>query len=158
MRTHILSAIALMILAGPALAQGDAAKGEKEFGKCKACHAIVADDGTVIMKGTKTGPNLYGVMGRQAGTVEGFKYGPGLKEAGEMGLVWTTETLVKYVEDPSKFIKEFTNDDKAKSAMAFKLKKGVEDIAAYLESVGPAPDGASAPADAPAAAEETAAE
>ena len=40
-------------------------RGEKEFNKCKACHTIQAPDGTDVVKGGKTGPNLYGVVGRQ---------------------------------------------------------------------------------------------
>ncbi|WP_028028463.1 c-type cytochrome [Gemmobacter nectariphilus] len=132
--TRIATALAAFALATPALAEGDIAKGEKEFGKCKACHTVEAADGTVIVKGGKTGPNLYGVIGRAAGSTD-FKYGPGLKEAGEKGLVWDAETFEKYVEDPSKFIKEYTGDNAVKSNMTFKLKKGGEDIAAWLVSV-----------------------
>jgi len=132
--TRLATALAAFALATPALADGDIAKGEKEFGKCKACHSVEAADGTVIVKGGKTGPNLYGVIGRAAGSTD-FKYGSGLKEAGEKGLVWDAETFVKYVEDPSKFIKDYTGDKAAKSNMTFKLKKGGEDIAAWLVSV-----------------------
>lgn len=124
---------AAALLAAPAFA-GDAAVGEKEFNKCKSCHSIVAADGTVVVKGGKTGPNLYGVIGRAAGSTD-FKYGSGLKEAGEKGLVWDVETFEDYVEDPSKFIKDYTGDKAAKSNMTFKLKKGGEDIAAWLVSV-----------------------
>lgn len=84
--TRLATALAAFALATPALADGDIAKGEKEFGKCKACHSVEAADGTVIVKGGKTGPNLYGVIGRAAGSTD-FKYGSGLKEAGEKGLV-----------------------------------------------------------------------
>ena len=58
--------LSFVAFAAPALASGDAAKGESDFKKCKACHAIVADDGTEIVKGGKVGPNLYGVVGRAA--------------------------------------------------------------------------------------------
>lgn len=136
MKTSLIAALAALTLAAPALADGDAAKGEKEFGKCKACHAIVAADGTEIVKGGKTGPNLYGVIGRVAGSTD-FKNSASLVAAGEKGLVWDSATMVEYVEDPLKFLKKVTGDDKAKSMMSFKLKKGVDDIAAYLASVGP---------------------
>ena len=43
---------------------GDAAKGESEFKKCKARHAVISPYGTEIVKGGKTGPNLFGVIGR----------------------------------------------------------------------------------------------
>ena len=68
-------------LAAPALA-GDVALGEKDFKKCKACHSIVADDGTAIVKGGKVGPNLYGVIGRQIGSLPDFKYGASIVAAG----------------------------------------------------------------------------
>ena len=45
--------VAPMALAAPVFA-GDAAKGEADFKKCKACHMIVADDGTVIQKDMQT--------------------------------------------------------------------------------------------------------
>jgi cytochrome c len=132
---RILATAFVGLLAVPAFADGDAAKGEKEFKKCKACHLIEAPDGTTIMKGGKTGPNLYGIPGRTAGTVEDFKYGESLVAAGEAGLVWDAENFVKYVEDPASFLKEVLDDGSAKSKMTFKLKKGGEDVYAYLESV-----------------------
>lgn len=67
---------------------GDAAEGEKTFKRSKSCHAIIADNGTRIIKGGKTGPNLYGVFGRTVGTLEGFTYGKSMAAAGAAGLVW----------------------------------------------------------------------
>lgn len=132
---RIIATALVGLLAAPAFAGGDAAKGEKAFKKCKSCHAIVAPDGTAIVKGGKTGPNLYGVAGRAAASVEGYKYSDSLKAAGEAGLVWNAEEFAAWVKDPKKFLKEHTGDPKAKSKMTFKLKKGAEDIYAYLESV-----------------------
>lgn len=136
MKHAFLATAAALILATPALADGDAAKGEKEFGKCKSCHMVVAPDGTEVVKGGKTGPNLYGVIGRAAGSTD-FKYGASLKAAGEKGLVWDAASFAAYTVDPAKFLKDYLGDDKAKSNMTFKLKKGGEDIAAWLASVAP---------------------
>jgi cytochrome c len=136
MKLSLITATALFALSAPAFA-GDAANGEKEFKKCKSCHAIVADDGTAIVKGGKTGPNLYGVVGRAAGSAD-YKYGDSLKAAGEAGLIWDEANLVAYIADPKAFLIEHTGDDKAKTKMSFKLAKGGEDLAAYLASVGPA--------------------
>ncbi|MFN3642118.1 MAG: c-type cytochrome [Gemmobacter sp.] len=133
----LIAALAAASFGGTAFA-GDAASGEKEFGKCKTCHGIVADDGTEIQKANKTGPNLYGVIGRQAGTVEGFKYGASLVLAGEKGLVWDETNIVEYLADPQKFLRAYLDDNKAKSNMSFKLAKKGDDVAAYLASVGPA--------------------
>jgi cytochrome c len=132
---RILATAFIGLLAVPAFADGDAAKGEKEFKKCKACHTIEAPDGTAIMKGGKTGPNLYGIVGRTAGTVEGFSYGDSIVAAGAAGLVWDAENFEKYVEDPAAFLKEILDDGSAKSKMTFKLKKGGNDVFAYLASV-----------------------
>ncbi|MCA0272816.1 MAG: cytochrome C [Proteobacteria bacterium] len=131
----IVAAAAVMSLAAPAFAAGDATKGEADFKKCKACHAITADDGTEIQKGGKTGPNLYGVVGRAAGGVADFKYSEVMTEAGAKGLIWSEETLVSYLPDPSKFLEEFSGDAAGKSKMTFKLTKGAEDMAAYLASL-----------------------
>jgi cytochrome c len=113
---------------------GDAEKGEKVFKKCKACHTIANGD-DVIVKGGKTGPNLYGVIGRQAGTEEGYKYGDSIVAAGEAGLVWDEEQLAEYVKNPKDFLKAYLKDDSARSKMTLKLKRGGEDVAAYLASV-----------------------
>lgn len=124
----------LALVAAPAFA-GDAAKGENDFKKCKACHSITAPDGTDVVKGGKVGPNLYGVVGRPLASVEGFAYGEGIKEAAAKGLVWDQAMIAAYVVDPTKWLEEQTGDDAAKSKMTFKLASGGEDVAAYLASV-----------------------
>jgi|SRR6056297_174005 len=123
MKTLIAASATLVALAMPALAQ-DAAKGEKEFNKCKACHMIASDSETIV-RGGKVGPNLYGVIGRTMGGVEDFKYSDGLQAKAEAGEVWTEETLADYVTDPNDFLG-------SRSKMTFKLRKGSEDVAAYL--------------------------
>jgi cytochrome c len=136
---RIVATVIAGLLAAPAFAEGDAAAGEKEFNKCKACHMIVADDGTEIVKGGKVGPNLWGLPGRTAGAVADFKYGDALVAAGEKGLVWDEATFVEYTTDPRAFLRTYLDDSKAKSNMAFKLAKGNADIWAYIVSVSPAP-------------------
>ena len=140
--------IGLALAAGPAFADGhatgDAANGEGVFGKCKSCHMITDAEGEVIVKGGKTGPNLWGLYNRTAGTDEEFgkKYGKSLVEAGEAGLVWDEAAFVEYVADPRKFLQTTLDDKRAKSKMSFKLRKesDAKDVWAYLVSVGPAPE------------------
>lgn len=152
MKTSLLATLAATLLAVPAFAQdaGDAAKGESEFKKCKACHAIVAPDGTAVVKGGKTGPNLYGVVGRKAGTEEGFKYSDALVKLGEAGEIWTPEDLAAYITDPNKYVGEKTGDKSLKTKMTFKLTKNQPDVVAFL--VKNSPDAAAGDAAAPAAA------
>ncbi len=132
---RILATAIVSLLALPAFAEGDADAGKKAFNKCKSCHLIADPAGEVIVKGGKTGPNLYGIAGRTAGTVEGFKYGESIVEAGENGLVWDEETFVAYAQDPKAFLKDYLGQTSAKSKMTFKLKKGAEDVYAYIVSV-----------------------
>ena len=86
-------ALVLALNGGNALAQ-DAAKGKKVFNKCKICHSL--------KKGKKKiGPSLYGVIGRKAGTVKGFKYSKAMKKS---GVVWDDKSLDAYLTKPKKFI------------------------------------------------------
>ncbi len=146
-----IAALAAFSLSAPAFAAGDVAAGEKIFGKCKSCHNITGDDGTVIQKGGKVGPNLYGVIGRPVASYPDFKYGDGILAAGAKGLIWDEAMLTAYVVDPTKWLDENSGDPKAKSKMMLKLAKGGEDVAAYLASLKPV-DPAAPAAAAPAAA------
>ncbi|MGH1425813.1 MAG: c-type cytochrome [Pseudooceanicola sp.] len=130
----VLTIVPLMI--GTAQA-GDAAAGKKSFKRCKSCHAITAVDGTKIVKGGKTGPNLYGLIGRAVGSQDGFSYGESIAAAGAAGIVWDEENLALYVADPTAWLKEALGDASAKSKMTFKLKKGGDDMAAYLATMAP---------------------
>ena len=138
MNSRKLFAIAALssLLVGTAQA-GDVEKGEKTFKRCKACHAITAEDGTAIIKGGKTGPNLYNVVGRPVASVEGFSYGESIEAAGAAGLVWDEENLARYVTDPKAWLQEVLEDDSVKTKMTFKLRKGGEDIAAFLATMSP---------------------
>ena len=80
-----------MIAAMPAVASAaDAEAGATVFGKCKACHQIGKN---------AVGPNLVGVIGRKAGTVEGFTYSDAMKNS---GLTWDEATFKDYIADPKK--------------------------------------------------------
>ncbi len=136
-----LAVILVAITATQSLASGDPAKGEKLFNRCTSCHAIIRNN-EVLVKGGITGPNLYDVVGRVAGTENDYRYGgPRLPvgmftddmiRAGDQGLVWTTENIAAYSRDPIGFIRTFLADDTARPNMSVKLKKGADDIAAYL--------------------------
>ena len=97
-RLFVLSvalAPAALGLAGTAWsAEGNAGEGEEVFKKCRACHDVGPD------AKAKIGPVLNGIIGRKAGTYEGFAYSPANKKAGEDGWVWTEEKILKYLENP----------------------------------------------------------
>ena len=126
--------IAAALAAAPAFA-GDPAAGERMWRQCQACHMIVSPEGETIQRGQRTGPNLYGVVGREAGAVEDFRYSPAMVAAGEAGLVWDRESFIAYVENPTGFLREVTGDNSARGSMAFQLRQGAADLYAYLDSV-----------------------
>ena len=75
----------------------------------------------------RIGLHLGDVIGRTAGSVEGFKYSDAMKAKGEEGLVWNDETLAAYLADPKGYI--------PKNKMAFPGLKKEDDVAnviAYL--------------------------
>lgn len=130
------------LMAAPALADGhaDVEAGLSAFKQCQACHVVQDGDGnTLAGRNGKTGPNLYGVIGRAAGSVEGFRYRKSIVEAGEKGLVWDTDNIVAYVQDPTGFLREFLDDSKARSGMSFRVRKEEDavNLAAFLATAVP---------------------
>ena len=118
-----LTALALTGMAGSALAEGDAAAGEKIFKKCKACHKV--GDGA---KNT-VGPMLNGIVGSEIASVDGFKYSKAFMAKKEEGLVWTEEVLDAYLTKPKAYIKG--------TKMSFPGLKKEDDranVAAYLRT------------------------
>ncbi len=82
---------AAMIALSPAAAQAaDAEAGKAVFKKCMACHQV--DKNAV-------GPMMKGVIGRKAGTVEGYQYSDAMKNS---GLTWDAATIKEYLADPKK--------------------------------------------------------
>lgn len=67
------------------------ARGRKAFRECATCHTVTPDGRHMV------GPNLYGVVGREAAQQPGFNYSKALKES---GIVWTAEELDRYIADP----------------------------------------------------------
>jgi cytochrome c len=90
MRGFVFVALLAVAGAGQASAQ-DAAAGEKVFAVCKACHQIGENAKNSL------GPVLNGVIGRKAGSVEGYSYSTANKES---GITWDEATFREYIKDP----------------------------------------------------------
>ena len=137
MRLLPLAAFAAL-LAGPALAGGHVAKGEKiVHTKCKICHSI-QDGDNVILKGGKVGPNLFGIVGRGAGQLDGSEFSQTLIEAGDAGLVWDEAQLADYLGGTKDFLKAYLGrEDDIYSRMSFRVKseEDRQAIAAYLATL-----------------------
>lgn len=72
--------------------QGDARRGEVIYERCQACHSLQRN---------RSGPRHCGLIGRQAGSLEGYAYSPALKAS---GLVWSENTLDRFLENPFKAV------------------------------------------------------
>ena len=125
---HALAALTLAVGLGAASLQALAQEGKAEdgaevFKKCRACH----DVGPTAKN--KVGPLLNGIVGRPAGTVEGYNYSEANKKAGANGLVWAEDVLFKYLEAPLSFMPG--------TKMAFaglKDPQDRQDLIAYLKT------------------------
>ncbi len=118
MRMFVVVLGAGLCAAAPAVAQ-DAAAGEKIFTQCKACHQIGETAKNAV------GPELNGVIGRKAGTAEGYSYSSANKNS---GLTWDEATFREYIKDPRAKVPG--------TKMTFagvKDPKQIEDLLAFLK-------------------------
>jgi cytochrome c len=95
-RTTAFSTLALLASFAPALAaeeQGD--DGQVAYNNaCRTCHSFKEGD-------NRLGPTLHGVVGRKAGTVEGFAFSPAMKDS---GITWDEATLDKFITSPNQVV------------------------------------------------------
>lgn len=118
-----VSGILLALASAHAAYAQDVANGEDVFKKCRACHQVGPKAVNAV------GPVLNGIVGRKAGTIEGFNYSDANKAAAAKGLVWTEEELMKYLENPPAYM--------PRTKMAFagvKDEADRRDLIAYLKT------------------------
>lgn len=94
------------------------AAGERAWRQCATCHRV----GDGARNGT--GPQLNGILGRTAGTGEGFRYSSQMADAGAGGLVWTAETLNTFLENPAAMI--------PRNRMSFRGVRSADERAALI--------------------------
>ncbi|MEH6828487.1 MAG: cytochrome c family protein [Parasphingorhabdus sp.] len=73
---------------------GDVASGKSAFMQCRTCHVV--DPGM-----NRIGPSLANIIGREAGSVAGFKYS---EANANSGIIWTDEKLFQFLEKPQRVI------------------------------------------------------
>lgn len=98
---------------------GDPSAGERAFRQCAACHSVQPGQNRV-------GPHLFGVYGREAGSVERFRYSRAMRDS---DIVWDETTLAAYLADPRNFLPG--------TSMVLRLRNpdDLPDLIAYLKSL-----------------------
>ena len=111
--------------AAPAAGAADPAAGERIFAQCRACHQV----GETARNGV--GPNLNGLFGRKAGSVEGFNYSPAFKTPAVAEKVWSPENFAVYIRNP----REVTPGTRMVFA-GIRSDNQIADLTAYLRQFG----------------------
>ena len=119
-RDLMIGAVVLAVSAGAALAQ-DMAAGEASFRKCQPCH----DVGDAAKN--KLGPELNGLDGRKAGTVENGTYSQGMKNS---GITWNEQAFREFVGDPAAKVPG------TMMMLSVRDEKEIGDLWAYLKQFG----------------------
>lgn len=99
---------------------GDLANGKKQFARCRSCHTLGEGQANL------TGPNLYGLFGRKAGSVPGYNYSDAVKSA---GFEWEAKHLNDWLADPRGYM-----PGTKMSFAGLKSEKDRVDLIAYLKT------------------------
>lgn len=91
---EIDTSLAFAALPAP-YSEADYNRGRRTFKLCQACHQLGENGFNLV------GPKLYGIFGRQVGTVEAFSYSKAVSEA---DFVWTPEKLDEWLVNPDSFL------------------------------------------------------
>lgn len=112
--------------AGGAETASLADEGRRYFNECAVCHTVKEGDANRI------GPNLFNIVGREAGQADGFAYSTAMAQS---GIVWTEENLDAFLENPQNFMRG--------NRMAYVGQRNAERreaLIAYLKTLKPAAD------------------
>ncbi|NMJ39605.1 cytochrome c family protein [Roseomonas sp. JC162] len=127
MRRLILPMLVAAAASLPGLASaqsGDAAAGQRVFNQCRACHTADQNGRNGV------GPNLFGIVGRKAGSIEGFRYSANMRSLADGGLVWSEDRLRAYIANPKAVVPQ--------GSMSFpglRNETQINDLMAYLATL-----------------------
>ena len=116
---------ALLAQLPAAYQNADLDNGQAKFAICKTCHSVVQGGGAM------TGPNLFGVFGRKAGTSPGFAYSDGMKA---LGITWDADKISQWITNPRAMV-----SGTKMTYIGLENPKDRTDVVAYLKTVTSAP-------------------
>jgi cytochrome c len=122
MRRVVLGAV-LVAAVSTAAPAADVENGKTIWNKCRACHQVGENAKNLV------GPILNGLIGRKAGSIEGYKYSEANKNS---GIVWDDATFREYIKNPKGKIPN--------TKMVFAGltdEQDIDDLLAYLKQFGP---------------------
>ncbi|WPB86530.1 c-type cytochrome [Sediminicoccus rosea] len=122
MRVWMMAAAALALAPMSGAMAQDADAGQRVFNQCRACHTINQGGRNGV------GPNLYGVWGRAAGAVEGFRYSAPMRTKAGEGLSWNEANLRAYLTDPKAVV-----PGGSMSFAGIRNEQQLNDLLAYLQ-------------------------
>ncbi len=122
MRVWMMAAAALALAPMSGAMAQDADAGARVFNQCRACHTINQGGRNGV------GPNLYGVWGRAAGAVEGFRYSAPMRAKAGEGLAWNEANLRAYLTDPKAVVPAGSM-----SFAGIRNEQQLNDLLAYLQ-------------------------
>jgi cytochrome c len=121
MLRNLTIALAFLAAATAAQAAGDPKAGADVFRRCAMCHTVDKGGSNGL------GPNLFGVVGRKAGTLNDFQYSGKLKAS---GITWTPDNLTKWVARPAALV-----PGTKMSFAGLSSKSQQVNVVAYLQSL-----------------------
>jgi cytochrome c len=89
------SVLSLLASLAPVAAAEEESEGKVAFNNaCRTCHSFKAGD-------NRLGPSLHGIVGRKAGSMEGFAFSSAMQSS---GLTWDASNLDQFIENPEKVV------------------------------------------------------
>jgi cytochrome c len=112
--------VAFLLVASTAVHAQDVDAGKTIFNQCRACHQV----GETARNGV--GPVLNGILGRKAGSIEGYNYSDANRNSGKL---WDEAFFTTYIKDP-----RATMPGNKMAFAGVKDEKKIADLIAYLKT------------------------